>query len=525
MDLNEGLVQIRGDSFNSGDSFMDKNDGKVEIEDGTFDAIGSLVAYNIEDSSFLIKKGTFKIHKKEGDDVKFSEKGFLFFHNQGSLTVEDGTFTLDGGLSTVNDGRILVEYGIFTTHASFIAFNRKGAEVQIDDGKFSVQEFSSGDQLEHEYGHFIYQNGGFLLVKGGNFQLDWSFVHMNHYDPDEDEGDDQDPDDKDPQAVFSIGSVYIEDARIRSACLVWGISPGSSVEIDDCDFQGKECMVFMSWGKLRIKGGRYWIEDGPIISWLLSDYGSDSDTEISGGDFSSDYDDKYLREGAIYFHGGRLVLTGGRFENRSGKAALVVAREEDPAPVLTIPDLYVAYPYYWEETAAPVVEIFTKGGLTIRTEVTGPDADKDKAFQYTLSLPDKPLVHGVHGDLKFVGGVATFSLKHGDSLTASNLPAGAAFEIVESGYDHYIVRVNGVVGDSSKGAVAGGNPTVVTFLNAIPQAGEGDGRGDDANGQGSGSVPSTGMRLLSSLPGLLFLMAAILLAALIGSKRMGFKKS
>ncbi|WP_447512240.1 DUF7601 domain-containing protein, partial [Clostridioides difficile] len=63
--------------------------------------------------------------------------------------------------------------------------------------------------------------------------------------------------------------------------------------------------------------------------------------------------------------------------------------------------------------------------------VTGNAGDKNKDFNFTVTLSDKT-ISGVYGDLKFTDGVATFTLKNGESKTATNLPAGIDYEVTET---------------------------------------------------------------------------------------------
>ncbi|MDC9240049.1 DUF7601 domain-containing protein, partial [Clostridioides difficile] len=71
------------------------------------------------------------------------------------------------------------------------------------------------------------------------------------------------------------------------------------------------------------------------------------------------------------------------------------------------------------------------GNLTVSKIVTGNAGDKNKDFNFTVTLSDKT-ISGVYGDLKFTDGVATFTLKNGESKTATNLPAGIDYEVTET---------------------------------------------------------------------------------------------
>lgn len=78
------------------------------------------------------------------------------------------------------------------------------------------------------------------------------------------------------------------------------------------------------------------------------------------------------------------------------------------------------------------------GNLTISKTVSGNASDVNDEFSFTLTLIDLPL-NGTYGDLEFENGIATFTLKHGQSVTATGLPAGTSYEIVEVDSKGYIV--------------------------------------------------------------------------------------
>lgn len=70
------------------------------------------------------------------------------------------------------------------------------------------------------------------------------------------------------------------------------------------------------------------------------------------------------------------------------------------------------------------------GDLRVEKEVTGSDGQKNRDFTFTVTLDD-PTINGVYGDMEFVDGVAEFTLRHGQSATAEDLPAGLGYTVVE----------------------------------------------------------------------------------------------
>ncbi len=85
------------------------------------------------------------------------------------------------------------------------------------------------------------------------------------------------------------------------------------------------------------------------------------------------------------------------------------------------------------------------GNLTVSNTVTS-EGDEDKAFTFTITLSDTS-VNGTFGDITFTDGVATFTLKNGESKTATGLPANVSYEIVESDNDGYTVTATNDKGE------------------------------------------------------------------------------
>ena len=101
------------------------------------------------------------------------------------------------------------------------------------------------------------------------------------------------------------------------------------------------------------------------------------------------------------------------------------------------------------------------GNLTVSKTVTGTGGDQTKPFTFTVKLTDgsgSP-VSGTFGDVEFnADGTATFTLKHGESIAATRLPAGITYTVTEEdpGSD-YTVSKSGASGtieeDGSHNAV------------------------------------------------------------------------
>ena len=71
------------------------------------------------------------------------------------------------------------------------------------------------------------------------------------------------------------------------------------------------------------------------------------------------------------------------------------------------------------------------GSLTVTKKVSGDLADQNADWHFTVTLNDTN-INGTYGDMTFVGGVAQIVLKHGESKTATDLPAGVSYTVVET---------------------------------------------------------------------------------------------
>ena len=136
--------------------------------------------------------------------------------------------------------------------------------------------------------------------------------------------------------------------------------------------------------------------------------------------------------------GWRLISVNGDVEKAKATGALTVEEDEKTETFLNEP-LYA---------------------LTVAKEVTGTGADQDKAFDFEITVPslegqtvtaEKTLADETAADvtLAFDGaGKAAFALKHGESITISDLPYDTAYAVTESAPGIYVLSAS-VTGDTA----------------------------------------------------------------------------
>lgn len=108
-------------------------------------------------------------------------------------------------------------------------------------------------------------------------------------------------------------------------------------------------------------------------------------------------------------------------------------------------------------------EIHKYGNLTVSKTVSGGGASTSKEFTFTVTLDSR--ISGTYGDMTFESGVATFTLKHGENKTATNLPAGISYAVVESDNSGYTVTVNGTSETTATGTIAQDSTATAAFNN------------------------------------------------------------
>ena len=106
-----------------------------------------------------------------------------------------------------------------------------------------------------------------------------------------------------------------------------------------------------------------------------------------------------------------------------------------------------------EDPDPPVPPAASTGNLTVTNMVSGSGSDPNKEFTFTVTLDDTN-IDGTYGDMTFTNGVATFTLKHGESKTAIDLPAGVSYTVEESDNSGYTVTKTNETGTLQTGVTA-----------------------------------------------------------------------
>lgn len=93
--------------------------------------------------------------------------------------------------------------------------------------------------------------------------------------------------------------------------------------------------------------------------------------------------------------------------------------------------------------------------LTVSKHLTGNGADRDREFHFTVTLSNDSIT-GLYGELTFDKGVATFTLKDGERVTAADLPAGITYTVTEkeADQDGYKTESSGATAELRPGQTA-----------------------------------------------------------------------
>ena len=128
---------------------------------------------------------------------------------------------------------------------------------------------------------------------------------------------------------------------------------------------------------------------------------------------------------------------------------------ENPVPAFFEPIL--SEPSLDEETKTISITLTNRyiphGDLTVSKIISGSAADAAEAFPFTVVLDDET-IEGVYGDMTFAGGVASFTLRGGETVTAVGLPAGVGYTVTETDSGGYEAEARGATGVIADGQTA-----------------------------------------------------------------------
>lgn len=174
--------------------------------------------------------------------------------------------------------------------------------------------------------------------------------------------------------------------------------------------------------------------------------------DLTGANWSAEINnlDIYDDEGNVYYY----AIEEGEFEGYSVTySANYVAANTSGEIVLT---------------ATNTPDRPTTGNLTVSKRVTGNAASTTKEFSFTVTARDSsgnPVPNGIYGEvngMEFTDGTANFTLKHGESKTATGLPDGTEFTVTEDPAGYTPTRE----GDAD-GQIEAGTTKSVTFVNEL----------------------------------------------------------
>jgi hypothetical protein len=88
----------------------------------------------------------------------------------------------------------------------------------------------------------------------------------------------------------------------------------------------------------------------------------------------------------------------------------------------------------------------------------------NKEFTFTVTLPLE--IRGIFGELEFVDGVATFTMKNGESLTASGLPTSLDYNVAVKPRDGFTSEKSTITG-----TIATDGPSIAAFTHTYSAVG------------------------------------------------------
>ena len=123
------------------------------------------------------------------------------------------------------------------------------------------------------------------------------------------------------------------------------------------------------------------------------------------------------------------------------------------------------------DATVAVTNAVQEGSLSVTKHVKG-EVGSTQAFTFTVKLGGSgATLSGQYGDMLFSNGQATFTPKDGETKTASALPAGATYEVIEESNDKYATTSENATGTIAKGATARVSFTNTRGMTTLPLSG------------------------------------------------------
>lgn len=124
------------------------------------------------------------------------------------------------------------------------------------------------------------------------------------------------------------------------------------------------------------------------------------------------------------------------------------------------------------DAAVTVNNAVQEGSLSVTKHVKG-EVNSKQAFTFTVTLGGSAAhLTGTYGEMEFSDGKATFTLTDGETKTASALPAGATYEVVEESNDKYTTSSENATGEITKGGTAAVSFTNTRGTTSLPLSGQ-----------------------------------------------------
>ncbi len=197
----------------------------------------------------------------------------------------------------------------------------------------------------------------------------------------------------------------------------------------------------------------------------LTDDSGNVDTSITG------------TYGEMYFEAGKATFKLKNNESikatdlPDGVGYTVTESSDDYTTTYTVNGTSVTEAKGTISSTASVVEVtntIKTGELVISKTVSGPGAETDKDFTFTVKLENNNVDFTGNvtiGGVTFTDGVAKITLKHDESKTISGLPEGTKYTVTENTVDNYTTSVNGTTGNSATGTIDNESVSTASFTN------------------------------------------------------------